>query len=93
MQRPLVSKLPLLRPRHFAGLATLRTAALLGVDVDDVADRDNGATVGAGLSVGVLRSFGGHASQIAPRLSSEVAANPVLLKVRSGHRRPGPKWN
>jgi hypothetical protein len=61
---------------HLVGLATLRTAVVLGVDVDDVADRDNGATVGAGLSVGGRRSFGGHASHIAPRLSSEVAANP-----------------
>ncbi len=56
---------------------------MLGVDIDDVADGDDRQTVGARLRVSGRRSFGGHASHAAPRLSREVAANPVSGNYRN----------
>ena len=57
--------------RHLVGLATLRAAFVLAVDVDDVADGDHCATVGAGFGVDG-RSLGGHASHAG--IVGEVAA-------------------
>jgi len=59
--------LPLLRPRHAISLTTLAAWVVLGVDVEDVADGDNRATVGARLRVGGRRSLGGSSREEGPK--------------------------